>query len=55
MEMVRVTPARIYPVSAFISILYTGQQNLKKKENYLYLWSVTCRARQQHLIFKALT
>jgi len=40
MEMVRVTPARIYPASAFFAILYTGRKISKIKKRIIYTYEM---------------
>ena len=40
MEMVRVTPSRLFPVSAFIFIIFIGQKILKKKKKIIYTYEM---------------
>jgi hypothetical protein len=39
--MVRVTPARLKPVSAFIFIIYTSQENFKEKKKIIYTYDLS--------------
>ena len=41
MEMVRVTPARQKPVSAFFYIIYKSQENVKEKKKIIYTYDLS--------------